>query len=42
MVYAATDKAITRGTAYSLGLLCLLVLALAIYLAIVIVQPERF
>lgn len=42
MVYAATDKAITRGTAYALGLLGLLVLALAIYLAMVIVQPEKF
>jgi K+-transporting ATPase KdpF subunit len=42
MVYAATDKAISRDTAYALGLLGLLVLALGIYLTMVIVQPEKF
>ncbi len=42
MVYAATDKVMPRGTAFALGLLGLLVLALAIYLVMVIVQPEKF
>ncbi|MBS0017151.1 ATPase [Limnospira fusiformis CCALA 023] len=41
-LYAATDQNITRGTAYALGLLGIIVVGLAIYLAIVIVQPEKF
>lgn len=42
MVYAASDGNITRGTAYALGLLGLVVLGLATYLTIVILYPERF
>lgn len=41
-IHAASNSAIDRGTAYALGLLLIVVLGLAIYLAIVIVQPERF
>lgn len=41
-VYAASDGAIDRSTAYALGLLLTVVLGLAIYLTVVIIQPERF
>lgn len=41
-LYAATGNEITRGTAYALSLLGIVVLGLAAYLAMVIVQPERF
>ncbi|MGF1569679.1 MAG: K(+)-transporting ATPase subunit F [Nodosilinea sp.] len=40
-LYAATG-AISRGNAYALGLLSLVVVGLAIYLTVVIFQPERF
>jgi K+-transporting ATPase KdpF subunit len=42
VLYATTGTAITRGTAYALGLLGIVILGLAIYLAMVIVQPEKF
>jgi hypothetical protein len=41
-LYAATGSDISRGTAYALGLLGLAVVGLAIYLTMVIVQPEKF
>lgn len=41
-IYAATGSDLTRGTAYALGLLGIVVVGLAIYLAAVIVQPEKF
>ncbi|MBW4482275.1 MAG: potassium-transporting ATPase subunit F [Tildeniella torsiva UHER 1998/13D] len=41
-LYATTGNDITRGTAYALGLLGIVVVGLAIYLALVIAQPERF
>jgi K+-transporting ATPase KdpF subunit len=41
-LYAATGPNIPRGTAYTLGLLGLVVVGLAIYLAAVIIQPEKF
>jgi K+-transporting ATPase KdpF subunit len=41
-VYAAVDHAITRGTAYAMGILGLIVLGLAIYLTLVIIHPEKF
>lgn len=41
-IYAASDGTIDRGTAYALGLLIVIVLGLAIYLTMVIIQPERF
>jgi K+-transporting ATPase KdpF subunit len=41
-LYAATGSDITPGTAYALGLLGLVVVGLAIYLVVVIVQPEKF
>lgn len=41
-LYAATGNDFTRGTIYALGLLGIVVIGLAIYLAMVIVQPERF
>ncbi len=42
MVYAANAGNVSRGTAYALGLLGIVVVGLAIYLAIVILYPERF
>ncbi|MBE9202619.1 potassium-transporting ATPase subunit F [Synechocystis salina LEGE 06099] len=42
VVYAAGSGAVSRSTAYAMGLLLVVVLALAIYLAMVIIQPERF
>ncbi|MBD2428910.1 potassium-transporting ATPase subunit F [Phormidium sp. FACHB-1136] len=41
-LHAATGSDIPRGTAYAIGLLGLVVVGLAIYLAAVIVQPEKF
>lgn len=41
-LYAATGETLSRGTAYAIGLLGLVVLGLAVYLAAVILQPERF
>jgi len=41
-VFAASSGTIDRATAYALGLLGMVVIGLAIYLAIVIIQPERF
>jgi K+-transporting ATPase KdpF subunit len=42
VLYAATGSVIPRGTAYALGLLGIVVVGLAIYLVVVIVQPEKF
>lgn len=42
IVYAANGAELTRKTAYAIGLLILLTLALSVYLFFVIVQPERF
>jgi K+-transporting ATPase KdpF subunit len=41
-VYAAVNGTMSRGVAYAIGLLGLVVLALAAYLTLVIFQPERF
>ncbi len=41
-IYAASDGTLDRSTAYALGLLLVIVLGLAIYLTMVIIQPERF
>ncbi|WP_242018093.1 potassium-transporting ATPase subunit F [Synechocystis sp. FACHB-383] len=41
-IHAAENGAIDRGTAYALGLLLIIVLGLAVYLAMVIIEPERF
>ncbi|MCM1984027.1 potassium-transporting ATPase subunit F [Lyngbya confervoides] len=41
-VCAVSDGTMSRGTAYALGLLGIVVVLLAVYLAWVIVQPERF
>ncbi|NJL49475.1 MAG: potassium-transporting ATPase subunit F [Leptolyngbyaceae cyanobacterium SM2_5_2] len=38
----ATTGSLERGNAYALGLLGLAVVALAVYLTAVILQPERF
>ncbi|NJL02092.1 MAG: potassium-transporting ATPase subunit F [Spirulinaceae cyanobacterium SM2_1_0] len=40
-LYAATGS-LERGNAYALGLLGLVVVSLAVYLAAVILRPERF
>lgn len=40
-VYAATDS-LSRGNAYALGLLGLVVVGLAAYLTAVILKPEKF
>jgi K+-transporting ATPase KdpF subunit len=42
VVYAASDGNLSRGVAYALSLLGLVVVGLAVYLGWVIVQPERF
>ena len=42
MIYAATGQVIARTTAGAIGLLLLVTIAMAIYLLIVILQPERF
>ncbi|GFE70637.1 K(+)-transporting ATPase subunit F [Chroococcus sp. FPU101] len=41
-IYAATGTDISQKTAYALGLLGLLTVALSIYLFFVIFQPEKF
>lgn len=41
-VYASSGAAITRKTAWTIGILGLIILGLAIYLFAVILQPERF
>lgn len=41
-VLAATHNTFERGTAYAIGLLLIVTIALAIYLFAVILQPERF
>lgn len=41
-VDAATGEEITRKAAYALGILGIVMLGLAIYLLVVIFQPERF
>ncbi len=41
-VYASSGAAITRQTAWTIGILGLVILSLAIYLFAVILQPERF
>lgn len=38
----AAGGELTRGNAYALGLLGLVILGLAVYLFVVILQPERF
>lgn len=38
----AAAGGVTRGNAYALGLLGLVTLGLAVYLFVVILQPERF
>jgi K+-transporting ATPase KdpF subunit len=41
-VQAATGDALSRSQSYALGLLGLVVVALAVYLFVVMFQPERF
>lgn len=41
-IHAASGGAIDRSAAYALGLLIIIVLGLALYLAVAIIQPERF
>lgn len=41
-VSAASNEAISRSTAYAIGSLVVIVLGLAIYLAFVIIHPEKF
>lgn len=41
-VYAAADEDLTKKAAWGLSLLGLVIIALAIYLFVVIFQPERF
>ena len=42
VVYAATGEALTRQTAYAIGVLLLVTVGLSAYLFAVILQPERF
>lgn len=42
MIYAASPGTLERGSAWALGLLGLVTLGLAIYLFVVVFQPERF
>ena len=42
MVMAATGASITRQTAYAIGILYCVTVALSVYLFTVIFQPERF
>ena len=42
MVMAATGAEITRQTAYAIGILYCVTVALSVYLFTVIFQPERF
>jgi K+-transporting ATPase KdpF subunit len=41
-VYAATDEGLTKKAAWGLSLLGLVIIGLAVYLFVVIFQPERF
>ncbi|NJK66280.1 MAG: K(+)-transporting ATPase subunit F [Richelia sp. CSU_2_1] len=41
-VYAAADEDLTRKAAWGLSLLGLVIVGLAVYLFVVIFQPERF
>ena len=41
-VYAAANEGLTKKAAWGLSLLGLAVIGLAVYLIVVIVQPERF
>ncbi|MCC3406088.1 MAG: K(+)-transporting ATPase subunit F [Microcoleus sp. PH2017_10_PVI_O_A] len=41
-VYATTDESITKKAAWGLSLLGLVIVGLAVYLFVVIFQPERF
>ncbi len=42
MIYAATGEEITRKTAWAIGVLILVTLAIAVYLLAVIFKPEWF
>ena len=42
VVYAAADGALERRYAYAIGVLYLVTLGLAVYLFVVVFQPERF
>lgn len=42
VVMAASDNEITRNTAYAIGILYCVTIALSVYLFTVIFQPERF
>ncbi|MBE9123388.1 potassium-transporting ATPase subunit F [Tychonema sp. LEGE 07199] len=41
-VYAAADEGLTKKAAWGLSLLGLAIIALAVYLFVVIFQPEKF
>ena len=41
-VYAATDESLTKKAAWCLSLLGLAIVGLAVYLIVVIFQPEKF
>ncbi|MBR8828434.1 MAG: potassium-transporting ATPase subunit F [Gomphosphaeria aponina SAG 52.96 = DSM 107014] len=41
-VYAASNGDLNRSNAYAIGLLGIVIFGLAIYLALVIMQPEKF
>jgi K+-transporting ATPase KdpF subunit len=41
-VYAAADEGLSRKAAWGLSLLGFVIVALAVYLIVVIFQPERF
>ncbi|ACK65970.1 K+-transporting ATPase, F subunit [Rippkaea orientalis PCC 8801] len=42
VIYGATGEAMTRTTAYAVGILVLVTVSLSCYLFVVIFQPERF
>lgn len=42
IIYAATGEEITRKAAWAIGVLILVMIAIALYLLAVILQPERF
>ena len=42
VVYAAADGALERRSAWAIGILGLVTLALTVYLFVVVFQPERF
>lgn len=41
-VYAANNGTVSRATSYAIGLLVLVILGLAIYLLVAMLQPQRF